>query len=174
MDSDTDYKYIARICSGLRKRQPARIAYDAVRRLTLALKVKTDRYRLKRVARDGFRRPTKRIKRRVNPKLENKKFDSLDLGSAVVKLWNRWQGRKKKQAPVYSFPRDYSGPEKSGLYSAVLEVKEYLGNFFSEDEDSGSKKPEKKKKERQYFSAAKNDISKIVEKEINESYKQAG
>jgi len=173
MDSDTDYTYIARICSGLRKKQPFRIAYDAVKRLTLALKVKTDRYRLKRVARDGFRRPVKRVKRRVNPKLENKKFGALDLGGEVVKLWNKWQGKKNKPALVYSFPKDYSMPEKSGLYSAVLGVKEYLGSFFSEDEDSGSKKPEKKK-ERQYLPAAKNDISKIVEKEINESYRRAG
>jgi|GEM_PF-4792255 len=165
---DSDLSHKRRICSGLRSKRTTR-AYD----LTLTdagflVKMKTSlAYTLKRFARDQTRRPRKvKLKPRNKPLLMTPLRNIRSLTTIVRANWNpriRNQGAK----PTYVFPADYAAPVKSLEYLGGSNPnKEYLG-FFGEEE---KKKP---KPEEEQPTAYIDNLRKIVEKEINESYRQA-
>ncbi|MFC1800976.1 hypothetical protein ACFLZB_00740 [Nanoarchaeota archaeon] len=172
---DSDVLYLRRICSGLRKRLPSRGAYDIVRRLAVAFRVRTDSYRLKAIARDKSNKPkSKKIKPGSKPSLMTPRKSLSSLIGVKLKSWNPVFNFQEKKTAVYNLFQDYAKPVIDKVYMGISQSsKDYLGSFtnFSletkttyQDEEKTPKKPEEEPQK------PNNTLSKIIEKEINKSY----
>ncbi|MBW2963207.1 hypothetical protein KY306_00320 [Candidatus Woesearchaeota archaeon] len=164
---DSDDSHIKRICCGIRSKNTSR-AYDLNigAGYAVLLKVLT-RHATRRAARDKGTRPRKiKLKPQEKPLLMTPLKNIRSLTTIVRTNWNpriNSQGTK----PVYFFPKDYGAPARTQEYlGSSNSKKEYLG-FFGEKE-----KKKQKPEEADYPAASTDNLRKIVEKEINESYKQ--
>ncbi|MCK4589503.1 MAG: hypothetical protein KAT77_03610 [Nanoarchaeota archaeon] len=123
---DSEVLYFRRICSGLRKRQPFRGAYDIVRRDAIGLKLKNDRYRLTVAVRyRGTRPKSVKSKYRANPKLLTpRKSLSTMIGMKLPSLSPKHLIKQKKETK-YVLPPDYAAPKVSKVgkdyFSSELE-----------------------------------------------------
>jgi hypothetical protein len=173
---DSDILYLRRICSGLRKRLPARGAYDIVRRLAVAFRVRTDSYRLKAIARDKSNRPkNQKLKPNSKPSLMTPRKSLSSLIGVKLKSWNPVFNLQEKKTAVYNLFQEYAKPVIDKIYMGISQSsKEYLGSFanFSLETKTTYQDEEKppQKREEEETKKPVDNLRKIVEKEINKSY----
>lgn len=123
--------YFRRICSGIRRKLPARGAYDIVRRDSISFKIMNDDYRLKVAARyKGMKPPSGKFGYKANPPLltPRKSFSQI-IGMKLPSLDPKELLKKKEEKVEYILPPDYAAPK----IAAVQKIKSgpekaYLGS----------------------------------------------
>ena len=175
---DSEVLYFRRICSGLRKRQPFRGAYDIVRRDSIGLKLRNDGYRLKVASRyRGTRPKSVKSKYRANPKLLTpRKSMSSMIGMKLPSLSPQTLLKQKKKTK-YVLPLDYAAPTATRVktepgksyFGSELEGKAGYARPEGESVVAFAKKQEKAVKPASIDEA----VDKAEEKQISEKDYQA-
>lgn len=122
--------YFRRICSGVRRKQPFRGAYDIVRRDSISFKVMTDDYRLKVAARyKGMKPKNGKFGYQANPKLltPRKSFSQI-IGMKLPSLDPKDLLKKKEEKQEYILPPEYAAPKIAAVKKKTEPEKVYLGS----------------------------------------------